>query len=79
MLLAACLLSLLACEGVNTPLDATTRQRIDSTSAAQIDLARTELTELCSLQRTTLLPVLIDSIRQKRLSEIQQQLKTVPR
>ncbi len=69
----------LRCGGPNTPLDADTRQKIDSISAAQIRLARAEMDTLCQRERDTTLPRLIDSIRQKRLSEIQQQLKTVPR
>ncbi len=68
-----------SCGGSGAPLDANTRQRIDSTSAAQIRLAREELDSLCSLQRKTVLPQLIDSIKQKRLLEIQQQMKTVPK
>jgi hypothetical protein len=31
------------------------------------------------MERTTTLPRLVDSIKQKRIREIQEQLKTVPR
>ncbi|MCB0532771.1 MAG: hypothetical protein H6574_21335 [Lewinellaceae bacterium] len=68
-----------ACGNSSTPLDAGTRQRIDSTAAAQIRLAREELDSLCKLQQKTVLPRLVDSIKQKRVREIQEQLKTVPK
>ena len=68
-----------ACGGSGAPIDAGTRQRIDSTSNAQIRLAREELDSICILQRTTVLPQLVDSIKQKRLSEIREQMKTVPK
>lgn len=68
-----------ACGGSGAPIDANTRQRIDSTSAAQIRLAREELDSLCILKRSSLLPQLVDSIKQKRLSEIREQMKTVPK
>ncbi|MBK8968565.1 MAG: hypothetical protein IPM36_18235 [Lewinellaceae bacterium] len=67
------------CGNSNTPLDAGTRQRIDSTAAAQIRLAREELDSMCKLQEKTVLPQLVDSIKKKRLREIQEQLKTVPK
>lgn len=67
------------CEGTNKPLDAATRLRIDSTASAQIRLARTEIDSLCAAQRVTELPRLVDSIKQKRLQEIERQLRTVPR
>ena len=70
---------LFACDGPNTPLDAVTRQTIDSIATAEIRLARVELDSLCQLQQTTVLPLLVDSIKQKRLQEIQQQLKTIPK
>ncbi len=78
VLFPLCLL-LAACGNPNTPLDAGTRQRIDSTAAAQIRLAREELDSLCKLQQKTVLPQLVDSIKKKRLREIQEQLKTVPK
>jgi len=75
-----CLCGFLAsCDGPNTPLDAATRMRIDSTTSAQIRLARMELDSLCVAQRTTVLPRLVDSIKQKRLQEIERQLRTVPK
>jgi hypothetical protein len=67
------------CGGSDTPLDADTRLRIDSTASAQIRLARMELDSLCLMQRTTVLPRLVDSIKQKRLLEIERQLRTVPK
>ena len=71
--------SLAACGGPNTPLDAGTRQVIDSIAAAEIRQARMEIDSLCKLERSTVLPRLVDSIKQKRLREIQEQLKTVPK
>lgn len=72
-------LLLAACGNPNTPLDAGTRNRIDSTAAAQIRIASVELDSLCKLQHETVLPQLVDSIKQKRLSEIREQLKSVPK
>lgn len=60
----------LACDGPGTPLDADSRQRIDSLTAARIRLARDELDSLCTIGRQTALPHLIDSIKQVRLEEI---------
>lgn len=76
--MGVCLLSLAACNNPNTPLDAATRNAIDSISSAQINLARVELDSLCEQRRRTELPRLVDSIKQKRLREIQEQLKSVP-
>ncbi len=67
------------CDGSGTPLDAGTRQRIDSTASAQIRLTRLELDSLCVIQRRTELPRMVDSIKQKRLQEIERQLRTVPK
>ncbi|TNE61190.1 MAG: hypothetical protein EP344_06370 [Bacteroidetes bacterium] len=72
-------LALAACGNPNTPLDAGTRRLIDSTSAAQIRIARDSLDSLCQVQHTTVLPLLVDSIKQKRLHEIEQQLKSIPK
>ncbi len=68
-----------ACGGTDAPLDAGTRQIIDSIAAAEIRQARLEIDSLCQLERTTTLPRLVDSIKQKRIREIQEQLKTVPK
>jgi hypothetical protein len=61
------------------PLDADTRQQIDSVSFARIRDLRREMDSLCKEERTARLPQLIDSIRQQRVREIQEQLKTVPK
>jgi hypothetical protein len=75
-----CLLLLLAsCGSPETPLDADTRQMIDSITSAQISLARMELDSLCQQRRAAELPHLVDSIKEVRLREIQEQLKTVPK
>lgn len=68
-----------ACGGGNAPLDADTRMRIDSIAAARTRLAQRELDSLCAAQRIALMPQLVDSIKQVRLKEIEEQMKTVPR
>jgi len=78
-LLTAYYLLFTSCGSPNTPLDAETRRVIDSISTYQINLARTELDTLCQRQRMTEMPRLVDSIRQIRLREIEEKLKTVPR
>jgi len=78
LLTAHCLL-FTACGSPNTPLDAGTRRVIDSISTYQINLARTELDTLCQRQRVAEMPLLVDSIKQIRLREIEEKLKTVPR
>lgn len=80
-LLPLCIVSALfyACEGSETPLDAKTREAIDSLSTAEIRLLRVELDSQCQMARVTQMPHLVDSIRQVRLREIQEQLKTIPK
>lgn len=68
-----------SCGSAETPLDANTRQTIDSLSTSEIRLLRVELDSQCQLARTTQIPHLIDSIKQRRLYEIQEQLKTIPK
>ncbi|MEQ1745029.1 MAG: hypothetical protein ABMA02_06375 [Saprospiraceae bacterium] len=76
----SCLLYLLtSCGSSGTPLDADTRDRIDSTAAAQIRLAQLELDSLCVVRRAAELPRMVDSIKQKRLQEIERQLRTLPK
>ena len=77
--LALPLLCILACGNPNAPLDADTRQAIDSISSAHIRQARESLDSTCKTRRATELPRLVDSIKQQRLQEIREQLKTVPR
>lgn len=73
------LLLFAACSSPNTPLDAETRKAIDSISNAHINVLRNELDTVCNKRRLSELPHLIDSIKQHRLHEIQEQLKTVPK
>lgn len=74
------LLSLLPSCGPNDkPLDADTRQAIDSIATAQINEVRIEMDTLCQQRRLAELPRLVDSIRAHRLREIQEQLKTIPK
>jgi hypothetical protein len=77
ILTAICLLSA-ACGTADKPMDADTRQVIDSISTAQIRATRLELDSVCAAQRSTELPRLIDSIKQRRLKEIDEKLRTVP-
>lgn len=75
----ACCLLLAACGSPDTPLDAETRQTIDSIAVVRINLLRSEMDTLCNQRRVAELPHLIDSIKQHRMREIQDQLKTVPK
>lgn len=70
---------LFACNDPRAPLDANTRQRIDSVSTTQMRLTKQRIDSLCLLREKTELPRLVDSFRQIRMQEIEAQLKTVPR
>ncbi len=72
-------LCLSACGSQNTPLDASTRMRIDSTANAQIARAQKEHDSICTALAIKTLPQLVDSIKKIRLREIEEKLKTVPR
>jgi hypothetical protein len=67
-----------ACGSTETPLDADSRMAIDTLSTQEIRLLRTQLDSQCLQARQTELPRLVDSIKQRRLREIQEQLKSVP-
>lgn len=71
--------SLLSCGNSSTPLDAETRDRIDSLANAQISDIQVKHDSLCKNAQQTQLPRLVDSIKQIRLQEIEEQLKTVPK
>jgi len=66
-----------ACDGPDTPLDADTRSRIDSIANAQMRQARIDIDSMCVRREKTDLPRLVDSFKQVRLQEIQEQLKTI--
>jgi hypothetical protein len=68
-----------ACGSQNTPLDASTRMRIDSTANAEIARAQKEHDSICNRLTIHSLPHLVDSIKKIRLREIEEKLKTVPR
>lgn len=68
-----------ACRNPDKPLDADTRRIIDSLFSEENRRVRAEMDTLCLKSRSTVLPHLVDSIRQVRLSEIEKQLKTVPK
>ena len=76
-----CLLPLAfcACGSPSTPLDADTRQRIDSAATEQIRLATFGLDSHCTYIRYSSMQRLVDSIKQVRLREIEEQLKAVPK
>ncbi len=61
------------------PLDAPTRQRIDSIAAARMREERTLLDSQCQVARAVEMPKLMDSIRQQRLREIDEKLRTIPK
>lgn len=69
----------LACGSADTPLDANTRQTIDSLSTAEIRLLRVELDSQCQTARMTVLPQMVDSIKRVREREIAEQLRTIPK
>ncbi|MBK8427148.1 MAG: hypothetical protein IPL27_14750 [Lewinellaceae bacterium] len=69
----------LSCGSAETPLDANTRQAIDSLATAEIRVQRVELDSQCQMARVTVLPQLVDSIKQIRLREIEEQLRTIPK
>ncbi len=71
--------SWLSCGSAETPLDANTRQTIDSLATAEIRLLRVELDSQCQMARVTVLPQLVDSIKQVRQREIEAQLRTIPK
>jgi len=71
-------LLLFSCGGSETPIDADTRQAIDSIAIVRIQVARAQVDSTCRQDRVTLLPHLIDSLRKVRVSEIEKQLKTIP-
>lgn len=69
--------SLASCFSSSKPMDPSTRQAIDSISNAEIARIQTEMDSLCKLHRITDMPRLIDSVKQQRLKQIQEQLRNV--
>lgn len=61
------------------PIDADTRRLIDSVSVAEIQRVRTETDSLYKSLRVTRLPLVIDSIKKRRVLEIEEQLRQLPR
>ena len=72
-------LAFCSCGSPNTPLDADTRQRIDSAATEQIRQATFELDTHCTRIRYSEMIRLVDSIKQVRIKEIEEQLKAVPK
>lgn len=69
--------TLAACGSSNKPLDADTRQAIDSIAGARMVLAQVEMDSLCKTAHNTRLPVMIDSIKKHREAEIEAKLRGV--
>lgn len=78
-LLLICTTLFCACGNPNTPLDADTRQRIDSAATEQIRLATVDLDSHCINIRYHQMNRLVDSFRQVRHQEIEAQLKELPK
>ena len=72
-------LACFGCGSAEKPLDADTRQTIDSLVAVRTREIRTEMDTLCAHKRFSEVPRLVDSIKQIRKREIEQALKTVPK
>lgn len=70
---------LASCGSPDTPLDADTKQAIDSITAIRTREVRAEMDTLCNRRRLTDLPRMVDSIKQVRRREIEEALKTVPK
>lgn len=70
---------LTSCGNANTPLDADTRYRIDSAATEQIRVASYALDTQCVYLRYHHLDALVDSFKQVRKRQIEEQLRTVPR
>ncbi|MCS6928710.1 MAG: hypothetical protein NZM43_04345 [Saprospiraceae bacterium] len=77
-ILAGVTYSLSGCTDVHTPLDPKVRHRIDSTYLVRLQKVREELDSLCAQERLRRLPELMDSIRRRRLREIEQKLRPLP-
>ncbi|MBK8556384.1 MAG: hypothetical protein IPL65_11735 [Lewinellaceae bacterium] len=75
-----CLLWLFSCENATQkPIDGKTRQVIDSLSGVAQRDAKTVVDSLCQDLNRQEMPRLIDSIKQIRLQEIAEKMKTVPK
>jgi hypothetical protein len=64
-----------SCDQANIPLDAESRRMVDSLSASQISNERRINDSLCKQYDRTLLPHLVDSIKQVRLQQIEEQIR----
>jgi hypothetical protein len=74
-----CLIFLLpACGDLSKPIDAETRRVIDSVSTSVIQRTRIEIDSAYKNALITKMPQVMDSIRQVRLREIENQLKNIP-
>jgi hypothetical protein len=67
----------IACKNAATPLDADERHLVDSLGAAGISMQRYLIDSTCKVQRTTVLPLLVDSIRAVREREIREQIQSI--
>lgn len=69
---------LTACTGPGAPLDPKVRAQIDSVAFARIQQVRVEVDSWCAQERERRLPLLVDSLRHRRLQEIERKLQTLP-
>lgn len=72
------LLLAIACGGPNTPLEADTRERIDSLATAAMRDVRVRLDSQCLLDRRQVMPQMVDSLVAVRRAQIEEKLRNVP-
>ena len=73
-ILPALLLIGTACN-YDAPLDADTRRAIDSLATEEIKVAKQELDSICLLAHQNRLPLIVDSLKQARKKQIEDNLK----
>lgn len=59
----------------DAPLDADTRRAIDSLATEQIKISKQELDSACLLAHQNRLPLIVDSLKQARKKQIEDNLK----
>jgi hypothetical protein len=69
---------LIACGDISKPIEASTRRKIDSIATAEIQKIRLKTDSFYQEARKTTMSQVIDSIKQVRLREIDEQLKSIP-
>jgi hypothetical protein len=61
------------------PLDAASRRAVDSLATLGIQQTRLQIDSIYKDARVSRMPQVLDSIRQQRLREIEEQLRSIPR